>query len=204
LSVDRARRLHDSGAQLLDTRDPDAFAAGHLPGSLNIGLGGKYATWAGTVLDPERPIVLVAEPGKERESAMRLGRIGFDKVAGYLDEDAASLDAGLEKTERVDAAELSRRMKAPNPPVVLDVRGAGERAAARIEPSVHVPLNRLREELAKVPHRPLVVHCAGGYRSSIAASMLREAGFGPVADLIGGMGAWEEAGLPIQGEADKS
>ena len=91
LALDRVLELQAGGAQLLDTRDPAEFAAAHLDGSINIGLGGEYATWAGTVLQHDTPIVVIADPGREEEAAVRLGRIGFDRVAGYLKDGMASL-----------------------------------------------------------------------------------------------------------------
>ena len=199
LGVDEALGLTDAGAQLLDVRDPAYFAAAHLVGSINIGLGGKYATWAGTILDRERLIVIIAEPGQEQEAETRLGRIGFDNVAGYLEGGMNALDARpdlVRRTDRIDATRLAEELASSNPPVVLDVRGPRERDEKRIEGSLHVPLNHLDEHLAEIPRgRRLVVHCATGYRSSIAASMLRCRGFADVADLAGGIAAWETAKL---------
>src|SRR6185436_19969881 len=93
MTLDHLLALQEIGGQILDTRDPADFAAAHLRGSINIGLGGQYATWAGTVLDRQHPIVIVADPGREGEAAMRLGRIGFDHVAGFLKDGLRSLDA---------------------------------------------------------------------------------------------------------------
>ena len=188
-----------AGTQVLDTRDPTEFAAVHLRGSLNVGLGGQYATWAGTVLGRERPIVLITEAGAERESALRLGRIGFDNVSGYLDGGLASLDARpdlVESTERFSPDRAAERLAAGRF-VVVDVRTAGERTAGSIAGSLHVPLGELASRLAEVPaDRPLILTCAGGYRSSIASSLLRRAGRHEVAELAGGMAAWEAAGQP--------
>jgi hydroxyacylglutathione hydrolase len=199
LGVDEASGLKHAGAQLLDVRDPAYFAAAHLVGSINIGLGGKYATWAGTILDRERPIVIVAEPGQEQEAETRLGRIGFDHIAGYLEGGMNALDARpdlVRRTDRIDATRLAEELASANPPAVLDVRGPRERDEKRIEGSLHVPLNHLDEHLEEIPRgRRLVVHCATGYRSSIAASILRCRGFADVADLAGGIGAWETAKL---------
>ena len=199
LGVDEVLRLKDANAQLLDVRDPAYFAAAHLVGSINIGLGGKYATWAGTILDRERPIVIIAEPGQEQEAETRLGRIGFDHVAGYLEGGMNALDARpdlVRRTDRIDATRLAEELASANPPAVLDVRGPRERDEKRIEGSLHVPLNHLDEHLEEIPRgRRLVVHCATGYRSSIAASMLRCRGFADVADLAGGISAWETVKL---------
>ena len=189
-----------AGAHILDTREPAEFAASHLAGSLNIGLGGQYATWAGTILDPQRPIVIIAEPGREQESAVRLGRIGFDHVAGYL-QDLHSLESRPEltvSTERLSPLLAAERLMSADPPQLVDVRGPHEYAAKRIDGSVSAPLNHLTERARDLPtDRALLVHCAGGYRSSIAASLLQQRGFGHVSELAGGLAAWEAAGLPL-------
>ncbi len=189
------------GAQVLDTRESAAFAAAHLAGSINIGLIGQYATWAGTVLSRDSPIVVVADPGTEMESALRLGRIGFDHVAGFLAGGLASANAGTGRimtTERVGADVAASRLASAAPPVLLDVRTAVERTQKHIEGSTHIPLNHLADRLSEIPsQRPVLLHCAGGYRSSIAASLLQRAGFEDVSELAGGVAAWETAGLPL-------
>lgn len=196
LTLDETLQLQREGAQVVDVRAAAEFAARHLRDSINIGLQGSYATWAGTVLDRVRPIVLIAEPGAEQEAAMRLGRIGFDHVAGYLQEGMQALDdrAELVRTgERLTAAGLAEELACEAPPLVLDVRTASERASGQVNDSVHIPLNQLRARLAELPRdRRLVVHCAGGYRSAIAVSLLEQAGFQDVADLAGGYAAWEK------------
>ena len=189
------------GTRVLDTRDPADFAAAHLEGSLNIGLAGQYATWAGTLLTPDEPVVIVADPDAEVESAMRLGRIGFDQVVGYLDgglASAASTPDRITATERVGADVAASRLGSAAPPIIVDVRAAPERAQACIAGSVHIPLNHLTERLSEIPEgRPVILHCAGGYRSSIAASLLQHHGFTDVSELAGGIAAWETAGLPL-------
>ena len=202
LSLDALVAMQAAGAQILDTRDPDEFGAAHLRGSINIGLGGQYATWAGTLLDRAHPIVIVADPGRERESAVRLGRIGFDHVAGYLENGLRSLESRPELTaftERLSPQFAAERLSGKQPPLILDVRAPGEREQKHIAGSVHIPLNRLAENMESLPKdRPLLVHCAGGYRSSIAASLLQGGGFGPVAEIAGGIAAWEAAKLPVR------
>jgi hydroxyacylglutathione hydrolase len=195
IALDEALVLAAEGAQILDARDAADFAGGHLVGSVNVGLAGSYATWAGTLLERERPIVLVADPGREQEAAMRLGRIGFDNVAGYLEEGMQALEPRPDlvgRLERVTAATLAEQLEAREPPLVLDVRTEREWRESRIEGSLNVPLSRLQEHLDALPRgRAIVVHCATGYRSSIAASLLRRHGFDEIADLVGGIGAWE-------------
>ena len=204
LPLDEVLDRQRAGAQVLDTREPAEFAAAHLTGTLNIGLGGQYATWAGTMLDPKRPIVIIAELGREQESEMRLGRIGFDSVVGYLQDGLHSLASRPElstSTERVSPALAAERLLAAEPPQVVDVRSPREYAAKHIDGSVNLPLNHLAERAQELPvDRPLLVHCAGGYRSSIGASLLRQRGLNRVSELAGGLAAWEAAGLPLTSE----
>jgi hydroxyacylglutathione hydrolase len=202
LTLEEVLRLQSSGAQVLDTREPEEFAAAHLAGSINIGLSGQYATWAGTVLTREKPIVIIANPGRENESAVRLGRIGFDHVAGYLTDGVRSLESRPEctvRTERLSAALAAEALASDEPPVAVDVRTPREREEKFIAGSVHIPLNRLSERAAELPKdRPLLVYCAGGYRSSIAASMLGRRGFADVSEIAGGMAGWEAAKLRVR------
>jgi glyoxylase-like metal-dependent hydrolase (beta-lactamase superfamily II)/rhodanese-related sulfurtransferase len=203
LTIDELLAEQKKGVQLLDTRDPAEFAAAHLEGSINIGLIGQYATWAGTVLTREKPIVIVADPGAETESALRLGRIGFDHVIGYLEGGLRSADgsaARIVSTERLSADVAAGRLKGNGgAPVLVDVRAPGERGQKRIEGSLHIPLTRLLDRMSEIPaDRPVLVHCAGGYRSSIAASLLQRAGRTNVSEVAGGITAWEAAGLPVR------
>ena len=202
LTLDAVLALKANGAQILDTRDPDEFGAAHLAGSTNIGLGGQYATWAGTMLDRKHPIVIIAAPGREPESAVRLGRIGFDHVAGYLQNGLHSLESRPEliaKTERLSAPFAAELLSSNQPPLVVDVRAPREREQKHISGSLSIPLNRLAENLERLPkYRSLLVYCAGGYRSSIAASLLRGSGFDSVSEIAGGIAAWEAANLPVR------
>ncbi|PYR14268.1 MAG: MBL fold metallo-hydrolase [Acidobacteria bacterium] len=200
LPLDRVLALQADDAQLLDTRDPIEFGAAHLAGSINIGLGGQYATWAGTILSREQPIVIIANPGGERESAVRLGRIGFDHVVGYLQGGLASLKSrpDLTKTTQRVSPSLASEFVSSDELLPVDVRTPNERETKRISGSVSLPLNRLKDRLTELPHnRPLLVYCAGGYRSSIATSLLQRAGFTKIAELAGGLAAWEAAHLPV-------
>lgn len=201
LTLDEVLTLQKEGAQLLDTREAGEFASAHVAGSINIGLGGQYATWAGTVLQHDKPIVIIAAPGGENESAMRLGRIGFDRIAGYLADGLRSLESRPDltlTTERISAPLAAERLGASDAPLAIDVRTPTERSAKHIAGSVHVPLSRLSEHLAELPkERPLLVFCAGGYRSSIAASLLQRGGFTHVSEIAGGITAWEAAQLPV-------
>jgi hydroxyacylglutathione hydrolase len=196
LTLEQVLTLDGRGAQLLDARMGADFAGAHLVRSINIGLDGSFATWAGTLFDHERPIVIVVSPGREQEAAVRLGRIGFDNVAGYLGSGMEALTDRpdlVARVERITAATLLEQLAEPDPPVVIDVRAGSERGETLIEGSLSIPLGRLAERLDEVPiDRSVVVHCSSGYRSSIAASMLLRDGFTRVSDLIGGIAtcAW--------------
>ena len=200
MTLELVLALQRTGGQILDTRDPVEFASAHLAGSINVGLGGQYATWAGTILDRERPIVIIADPGREQESAMRLGRIGFDHIVGYLQDGLRSLEARPDltaTTERVSAP-LAAEQIAAGDPLIVDVRAPREREQKHVAGSVHVPLNQLADRMAELPRdRPILVYCAGGYRSSIAASLLKRRGFPRVGEIAGGIAAWEAAQLPL-------
>jgi hydroxyacylglutathione hydrolase len=202
LSLDEVMALQASGGQVLDTRDPGDFAAAHLKGSINIGLGGQYATWAGTILSRDRPIAIIADPGRESESAVRLGRIGFDHVVGFLQnglQSVASRSDLTDTTERVSAGVAAERLAtAVPPPLAVDVRTPQEREQRAVPDSVSIPLNQLPNRIDELPRdRPLLLYCAGGYRSSIAASVLRREGFAKISEIAGGITAWETAKLPV-------
>ncbi len=202
LSLDDVLQHQRQGHQLVDVREGIDFEGGHLRGAVNIGLAGKYATWAGTVLNHDRPIVVIAEQGSEPEAVMRLGRIGFDNVAGYLQGGMSALEQHpelVQTVERVTAPALAELLDNDVPPLVLDVRSEKEREAGGvIQGSLNIPLNRLEERIDKVPDRPLVVHCAGGYRSAIACSLLQKYGRENLSDLVGGFAAWRASGLPTR------
>lgn len=205
IDLDEVLQMGDTGAQILDVRDPAEYAKGHLAGSINIGLGGQYATWAGTILDRAKPIVIIAEPGREREAATRLGRIGFDHIKGYLQggmEALASREDLVWPTERITAPMVAEELASADPPVLLDVRNPREWAAKHIEDSLNIPLNHLQERITEIPRdRRVAVHCAGGYRSSIAASILHQHGMTRMIEMAGGLVAWEAAKLPVVSHA---
>jgi len=195
LSISALSALPD--AIVLDVRDPDEYAAGHLRGSINIALGGRYAEWAGTLLDRSKPIVLLTPAGREAEAAMRLGRIGFDQVAGFLDGGPAAVAAAdprlVRSSERIQATAARAEIEGQAAPFVLDVRTRAEHEQGHIEGSLNLPLDGLEAELERVPRdRRILVHCRSGYRSSIAASLLERHGIENTADLLGGYLAWEE------------
>jgi hydroxyacylglutathione hydrolase len=203
LTLEQVLELQSQGAQILDTRDSAEFASAHLAGSINIGLVGQFATWAGTVLDRKHPIVIIAAAGHENESAIRLARIGFDHVAGYLENGLHSLKSHPDltvTTERLSAPFAAELLCSPEPPLAIDVRMPRERDQKSIAGSLGIPLNHLTEQTGQLPKgRSLIVYCAGGYRSSIAASLLQRLGFAGVSEIAGGIAGWEAAKLPVQG-----
>ena len=203
LSLTALLELVEDGAQLLDTRDQADFEGAHVRGALNVGLGGSFATWCGTLVDHERPVVVVAEPGREVEAATRLGRIGFDSVVGYLTGGMQQLDDFpelVERTNRITAGSAAELLAEPDPPQLVDVRTTREWTEAHIDGAINLPLSQLAERLDELPaDSPVIVHCASGYRSSIAASLIQRQGL-RVANLVGGLAAWTSAQLPTIAE----
>jgi glyoxylase-like metal-dependent hydrolase (beta-lactamase superfamily II)/rhodanese-related sulfurtransferase len=194
LSMDDVLARQAAGAVVVDARDPQEFAAAHLRGSINVPADGRFAETAGTVVSPEDEIVVLAPEDREREIVVRLARIGFDRITGHLpDPEAAFLTAAehVTRASRLTAPQLAGLLREAETPVVVDVRNEGELAAGTIAGAIHIPLARLPHRLAELPEgRPVVVHCAGGYRSSVAASLLRARGRSDVSDLLGGFAAW--------------
>lgn len=186
------------GVRVLDARSVDEFAAGHLRGSVNVGFDGRFAETGGMVADIGEKIALVAYPGEEQLAALRLARVGSDNTVGYLTVDRdgefpAEL-RDLVRTARRTTVEKLDRLLADDAAVLIDIRNPGEREAGAIPGAVHIPLAQLRSRLDLVPtDKPIVVHCAGGWRSSVAASLMRAQGFADVSDLAGGYQAWAQA-----------
>jgi len=186
------------GAAVVDTRPNMDFGTGHVPGSWNIGLGGQFASWAGALLSPETPIVLVTENGeKVAEARTRLARVGLENVAGYLAGGVLAWhDAGysLATTEQITVDELQHRLEEGAAPQLMDVRRPGEWQAGHIREARHVPLNELAARARDLDKSmPVTAICAGGYRSSIATSLLEQQGFTCVTNVVGGMTAWNNA-----------
>ncbi len=209
LSVEEAMREVGQGAILLDTRDPESFAAAFIPGSINIGLDGQFATWVGTLIPLDQPLVIVAPEGREEESVLRCARVGHDAITGYLKGGFAAWTASGGEVDgfgRIDPEELNELLEREDRPIVIDIRRDGERAAKRIPGTEFFTLSRIDENARAIGEKAaersgneknVILHCAGGYRSSIAASILKKHGF-QVIDLRGGFGAWEKKGLPVE------
>ncbi len=203
-----------AGAQLLDVRDAQAFGAGHLPGSLNIGLGGSFAPWSGALLPLDRPLILVADGAAQvGEAVLRLARVGLHDVVGHVADGVAGWAAAGERvagTPQLAPAQLAARL-APQGGrgagksadrahlAVLDVRRPGEHAAGHVPGAVSLPLSELERRLGELdPRRPTAVVCQTGYRSSAACSLLQRAGFSDVSNVAGGTAAWLAGGHPAE------
>ncbi|MFJ8935011.1 rhodanese-like domain-containing protein [Streptomyces sp. NPDC102365] len=203
LSVEEFLQRRAAGAVVLDARSPQEFGPGYLRGSVNVPADGRFAEQAGMVVAPEQEVVVIAPQDREEEVVTRLARIGFDRVGGYLREPEGAFPAladEMEQAGRLTADELRRLLDGDEPPLLLDVRNTAEREEGFIEGSLHIPLAELTRRSEEIPaSRPLVVHCAGGHRSSVAASLLRHQGRTDVSDLLGGYGAW--LALPASADA---
>lgn len=188
--------LVGDGAMIIDGRDPEEFAQGHLRGAINVGLNGRYAEFAGSVVPADADIVLVVAEGFEREAKNRLARIGFDRVVGYLRQPLAVMAGNpdrVEQASRMTAFEFEGRRADIDGLQLVDIRNPGEFALGTIDGAIALPVGQLPGRLEELdPQAPTVVFCAGGYRSSVGASVLRQAGFEDVSDIIGGYGAWTE------------
>jgi rhodanese-related sulfurtransferase len=197
MTYQQVRAAIDGGAVLVDGRSPEEFAQGHLRDAINIGLGGRYAEFAGSVLSSDVDIVLFTEPGQELEGKNRLARIGFDRVIGYLAEPyqvMLSHQNDVQIASRLTAQSFDERASRITDLQVVDVRNPGEVEAGSIPNAIAIPVGQLPARLGELDvTKPTVVYCAGGYRSSVAASLLRHNGFTDVSDILGGYGAWETA-----------
>jgi hydroxyacylglutathione hydrolase len=194
LSTDEVQELMTRGAAVLDVRDNVSFGAGHISGSINIGLGGQYASWAGTLLSPDTPIVIVAEDDRVAEAVMRLARVGLENVAGYLRGGIGTWPHPLISLPQIDVDGLRARLGEVR---VIDVRGPGEYKGGHVPDALNVPLSDLSKTLDRLDaSKPLAVICASGYRSSTAASILQQHQFENVCNVAGGTNAWIAAGYP--------
>ncbi len=197
MTYDQVLAALASGAVLVDGRGPEDFALGHLRQAINIGLEGRYAEFAGSVLPTDVDIVLFTEPGQELEGKNRLARIGFDRVIGYVNtpfEVMFSHRDDVQVASRLTAKAFDQRAAELRDLQVVDVRNPGEVEAGTIPEAIAIPVGQLPSRLSELdPTKPTVVYCAGGYRSSVAASLLRRNGFGDVSDILGGYGAWDES-----------
>ena len=182
-----------SDALVLDTRPAQLFGKGFVPNAINIGLDGQFAPWVGALIpDLQQPILLVTEKGKEQESVMRLARVGYDNVLGYLEGGVEAWEqAGneLDKVESINAESFAEIWKAQQPTVV-DVRKITEFEGGHVAGAKNIPLDYINENMAQIPNdKPFYLHCAGGYRSMIFASILKSRGIDNFSEVAGGFGA---------------
>lgn len=191
---------NETGALLLDTRAASSFAKGFIPNSINIGIDGSFAPWVGALIpDLKQPILLITEPGREEEVITRLARVGYDYTIGYLEGGiTAWLDASKE-TDTIDsisATQLEKQYKTEKP-TVIDVRKPAEFETGHIENAINLPLDFINDHLAEFPKdKTAYIHCAGGYRSMIAASILKSRGWQHVVDIAGGYAAISKTAIP--------
>jgi len=197
MNYDEVRAAMAVGAVLIDGRTPEEFGLGHLTAAINIGLAGRYAEFAGSVIKPDMDIVLLTDPGQELEGKNRLARIGFDRVIGYLNNPYQVMFTHRDDViaaSRLTAKAFAERAAEIVGLQIVDVRNPGEAAAGMIANAVNIPVGQLPDRIGELdPATPTVVYCAGGYRSSVAASFLRQRGFADVSDVLGGYSAWDEA-----------
>ena len=199
MTYEQVLKALDAGAVLVDGRSPEEFAQGHFRRAINIGLEGRYAEFAGSILPPDVDIVLFTEPGQEREGKNRLGRIGFDRVIGFLSSPFKTMfehQDDIQVASRLTARAFAERVSHVPDLQIVDVRNPGEVAAGAIPGAINIPVAQLTGRLDELdPTVPTVVYCAGGYRSSVAASLLRQRGFVDVSDILGG---YEAVSLAVQ------
>jgi glyoxylase-like metal-dependent hydrolase (beta-lactamase superfamily II)/rhodanese-related sulfurtransferase len=190
---------NETQALVLDTRDPEVFAKGFIPNSINIGIDSNFAMWVGEMIaDIKQEILIVAEPGREEEAIIRLSRVGYDHAIGFLN---GGFNAWKDASKEVDSV---NRISADtfasqydSKPLVFDVRKKSEFDSEHVVDAINIPLNEINNHLAEFPKdKPFILHCAGGYRSMIAASILKSRGWEDFVDVEGGMGAILKTAVP--------
>lgn len=190
---------NETGAVMLDTRNAQLFSEGFVPNSINIGLDGQFAPWVGALVpDVKQQLLLITEEGMEEETVKRLARVGYDFVIGYLKGGIEAWKGSgkeVDTVTRISADEFAERFKAR--PIVVDVRRPGEFAAEHVDGAKSIPLDFINEDMAQFPKDdPFILHCAGGYRSMIAASILKSRGYENFIEVIGGFGAIAKTDVP--------
>ncbi len=193
LTVAEVKKLVNAGAVILDTRQADDFEQGFIPGSVNIGLNGQFAVWVGTLIDINQKMVLVTDPGTEEETVLRLARVGYEKVVGYLNGPLSSYGS-LSTIRSIKAAEVNTEID--KGAVVLDVRKHGEWNTSHIKGATFLPLTEFPGNLSTLKkNKTYIVHCGGGYRSMVAISIMKNHGFDDLINVHGGFGSMQKAGL---------
>jgi glyoxylase-like metal-dependent hydrolase (beta-lactamase superfamily II)/rhodanese-related sulfurtransferase len=199
LSADAVEALIAQDVTVLDTRTAMEFEKGFIPNALNVGLDGQYAIWVGTILKPETPLVLVAADGKEQEAVLRLARVGYENVKGYLQGGIDAWKAAGKKVDVVNSVTAEEFASHYSESKVLDVRRPGEQETTGVVPEATlICLEKLEQNLAELDkNEHYYVHCAGGYRSVIAVSLLKRHGFDSLTNVYGGIGAIKTTGIPL-------
>ena len=198
LSIDKFRQLKMDDIIILDTRRADIFTQGFVPGSISIGLEGRFAEWAGSLLPFDAPIVLITETGQEKETIVRMARVGFSTVTGYLDGGYETWNNAGEEIDMIidiDADELMMDIPHDKNLVVIDVRRPSEYADGHLKDAVNLTLSEMTDPLSMAnleDEQNLYVHCAGGYRSVIASSLLKRQGYHNLRNVAGGWGKIKE------------
>jgi hydroxyacylglutathione hydrolase len=201
LTVEEVAREIKNGALVLDTREGHIFERGFIKGSLNIGLSGMFAIWVGTLVDIKSPIIIVADIGKEEETILRMARVGYENVRGYLKGGFNEWKAAkkpVDSIEGINAPEFAERTK-KGVEKILDVRKLDEAEQGHVKGSTNISLQELNKKLDLLnPMEPLLIHCAGGYRSSIASSLLKARGFSRVTNVHGGWSKIKHTDVPVE------
>ncbi|MDP1817367.1 MAG: MBL fold metallo-hydrolase [Leadbetterella sp.] len=192
---------NETGALILDSRQTDSFSAGFIPNSINIGLDSNFAMWVGELIpDIKQEILLVTDAGKEEETITRLARVGYDHAIGFLKGGFEAWKASgkdFETVDRISAETFAERIKTENV-LVIDVRKKSEYGSEHVINAVNIPLNVINEHLSEIPKdQPFILHCAGGYRSMIAASILKQRGWSDFVDVKGGFTAISKTEVPV-------
>ncbi|AEI50034.1 MBL fold metallo-hydrolase [Runella slithyformis] len=190
---------NETGAVVLDTRKAQLFSKGFIPNSINIGLEGQFAPWVGALIpDVRQELLLVTEKGAEQESILRLARVGYDNVVGYLEGGFEAWRANgreVDEISSISADELAHRLEKDKNLTVIDVRKPAEFAAEHIDGAENLPLDNINDLMAEFPKKEtMYIHCAGGYRSMIAASILKSRGYDNLVDVDGGFAAIQKSG----------
>ncbi len=206
LSPAAVQQMAQTGTTILDVRSSAAFGNGHIPGALNIGLGGQFASWAGTLLSLGTPIVIVAEDHDQVDEAVtRLARVGIETVKGYLGGGMYAWDQAalpLAAIAQMPVDELHHQLEEHADLQIIDVRRPTEFATGHVPGAINAQLAHLEEALSQFdPQRPTAVICAGGYRSTAATSVLAQHGFAQLFNVVGGASAWNNAGYEVEGDA---
>lgn len=199
MSPEEVEQAMKNGAMVIDSRSPDDFSAGSIQGAVNIWSNGQMANWIGTLVPKSAQLIMLADEGYEMEAAMRCARIGYDNVIGYLHGGVAAWQKSgraLIQRQRLSPKEAFEEIQ--NGALLLDVRKPSERKAKYIEGSQFITLSHLEENVHTLPKdKKIIAHCASGYRSATAVSLLNKHGFNNVTDIIGGIDAWQKDNLPI-------